>query len=220
MKNISNMQKVFLCTVALLMVAFCSAQQLKRASAEQAKTMLETVNKASASVKTMQCDFTQTRKSAMLKNDAVSKGKMYYSGKKLKWAYTTPNKYAMVVVDNGKSQEVFVQSKDGSKSMDGQGGQLFKGIARLVMGGVTGAALSENGEFTVEMFTQGDVWVAKLTPKKDKMKKMFTYMRLYISADRKYVNKVELFEANDDVTTIVFTNMKLNEKIDESVFSL
>ena len=52
------------------------------------------------------------------------------------------------------------------------------------------------------------------------MKKMFTYMRLYISADRKYVNKVELFEANDDVTTIVFTNMKLNEKIDESVFSL
>lgn len=182
--------------------------------------MLETVNKAAASVKTMQCDFTQTRKSSMLKNEAVSKGKMYYSGKKLKWAYTTPNKYAMVVVDNGKSQEVFLQSKDGSKTMDGQGSQLFKSIARLVMNGVTGAALSENGEFTVEMYTQGDVWVAKLTPKKDKMKKMFAYMRLYISTDRKYVNKVELYEANDDVTTIVFTNMKLNEKIDESVFAL
>ena len=214
------MQKWFLCVVALLMVAFGSAQQLKKASAEQAKTMLETVNKAAASVKTMQCDFTQTRKSSMLKNEAVSKGKMYYSGKKLKWAYTTPNKYAMVVVDNGKSQEVFLQSKDGSKTMDGQGSQLFKSIARLVMNGVTGAALSENGEFTVEMFTQGDVWVAKLTPKKEKMKKMFAYMRLYISADRKYVNKVELHEANDDVTTIVFTNMKLNEKIDESVFAL
>ena len=214
------MQKWFLCAVALLMVAFGSAQQLKKASAEQAKTMLETVNKAAASVKTMQCDFTQTRKSSMLKNEAVSKGKMYYSGKKLKWAYTTPNKYAMVVVDNGKSQEVFLQTKDGSKTMDGQGSQLFKSIARLVMNGVTGAALSENGEFTVEMFTQGDVWVAKLTPKKDKMKKMFAYMRLYISADRKYVNKVELHEANDDVTTIVFTNMKLNEKIDESVFAL
>lgn len=214
------MQKCFLCAVALLMVAFGSAQQLKKASAEQAKTMLETVNKAAASVKTMQCDFTQTRKSSMLKNEAVSKGKMYYSGKKLKWAYTTPNKYAMVVVDNGKSQEVFLQSKDGSKTMDGQGSQLFKSIARLVMNGVTGAALSENGEFTVEMYTQGDVWVAKLTPKKDKMKKMFAYMRLYISTDRKYVNKVELHEANDDVTTIVFTNMKLNEKIDESVFAL
>ncbi|MCR4857134.1 MAG: outer membrane lipoprotein carrier protein LolA [Bacteroidales bacterium] len=214
------MQKCFLCAVALLMVAFGSAQQLKKASAEQAKTMLETVNKAAASVKTMQCDFTQTRKSSMLKNEAVSKGKMYYSGKKLKWAYTTPNKYAMVVVDNGKSQEVFLQSKDGSKTMDGQGSQLFKSIARLVMNGVTGAALSENGEFTVEMYTQGDVWVAKLTPKKDKMKKMFAYMRLYISTDRKYVNKVELYEANDDVTTIVFTNMKLNEKIDESVFAL
>lgn len=214
------MQKCFLCAVALLMVAFGSAQQLKKASAEQAKTMLETVNKAAASVKTMQCDFTQTRKSSMLKNEAVSKGKMYYSGKKLKWAYTTPNNYAMVVVDNGKSQEVFLQSKDGSKTMDGQGSQLFKSIARLVMNGVTGAALSENGEFTVEMYTQGDVWVAKLTPKKDKMKKMFAYMRLYISTDRKYVNKVELHEANDDETTIVFTNMKLNEKIDESVFDL
>ena len=199
----------------LLLISSVSAQSLQKASPEQSKKMIETVGKATAAVKTIQCDFTQVRQSTMLKEKQTSKGQMFYSGQSLKWAYTSPNKYALVVKGDG---QVYMQQDGKTKKADGQSGQLFKGIAQIVMNSVTGAALSENGDFTVEMFTQGDKWVAKLTPKQAKLKKMFTSIHLYFNDKHNAVTKVEMKEANGDTTTITFTNLKLNEKISDSVF--
>jgi outer membrane lipoprotein carrier protein len=193
------------------------AQSLTKASPDQSKKMVEAANKATAAVKTIQCDFTQVRQSAMVKEKMTSKGKMYFSGTNLKWAYTTPNQYALIVRDSG--QQVYIQQDGKTKKAEGQSAQLFKGIAQIVMGSVTGAALSENGDFTVEMFTQGDKWVAKLTPKQPKLKKMFTSIYLYFNDKHNAVTKVEMKEANGDTTTITFSNTKLNEKIPDTTFN-
>ena len=200
----------------LLLVTSASAQTLKKAAPEQAKKMVETVGKATAAVKSIQCDFTQIRQSTMLKEKQTSKGQMFFAGKNLKWAYTSPNKYALVVKADG---QVYMQQDGKTRKADGQSGQLFKGIAQVVMNSVTGAALSENGDFTVEMYTQGNQWVAKLTPKQAKMKKMFTNIYLYFNDKHNAVTKVEMKEANGDTTTITFANTKLNEKIPDSVFN-
>lgn len=193
------------------------AQSLTKATPDQSKKMMETANKATAAVKTIQCDFTQVRQSAMVKEKMTSKGKMYFSGTNLKWAYTTPNQYALIVKDGG--QQVYIQQDGKTKKAEGQSAQLFKGIAQIVMGSVTGAALSENSDFTVEMYTLGDTWVAKLTPKQPKLKKMFTAITLYFNEKHNAVTKVEMKEANGDTTTISFTNLKLNEKIPDTVFN-
>ena len=187
-----------------------SAQTLKKATPEQAKKMVETVNKATAAVKGIQCDFTQVRQSAMLKEKQTSKGKMSFSGKNLKWEYNEPNKFALVVKEENGQQQVYIQQDGKTKKADGQSGQLFKGIAQIVMGSVTGTALSDNGDFTVEMYTQGDKWVAKLTPKQPKLKKMFTSIYLYFNEKHNAVTKVEMKEANGDETVITFKNVKLS----------
>lgn len=172
--------------------------------------MVETINKATSAVKSIQCDFTQVRQSTMLKEKQTSKGKMSFSGKNLKWEYTEPNKFALVVKEENGQQQVYIQQDGKNKKADGQSGQLFKGIAQIVMGSVTGTALSNSGDFTVEMYTQGTQWVAKLTPKQPKLKKMFTSIHLYFNDKHNAVTKVEMKEANGDMTTITFTNMKLN----------
>ena len=201
----------------LLHSTSASAQTLKKSTPEQSKKMLEMVGNATAAVKSIQCDFTQVRQSAMLKEKLTSKGKMYFAGKNLKWAYTSPNQYALIVKDNG--QQVLIQQDGKTRKAEGQSGQLFKGIAQIVMNSVTGAALSENSDFIAEMFTQGDQWVARLTPKQPKLKKMFTSIHLYFNEKHNAVTKVEMKEANGDTTTITFANMKLNEKIADSVFN-
>jgi len=200
----------------LLLVTSASAQTLKKATPEQSKKMVETVGKATAAVKSIQCDFTQVRQSIMLKEKQTSKGQMFFAGKNLKWAYTSPNKYALVVKADG---QVYMQQDGKTRKADGQSGQLFKCIAQVVMNSVTGAALSENSDFTVEMYTQGDKWVAKLTPKQAKLKKMFSSIYLYFNDKHNAVTKVEMKEANGDTTTISFANTKLNEKIPDSLFN-
>ena len=119
----------------LLLVTSASAQTLKKATPEQSKKMVETVGKATAAVKSIQCDFTQVRQSAMLKEKQTSKGQMFFAGKNLKWAYTSPNKYALVVKADG---QVYMQQDGKTRKADGQSGQLFKGIAQVVMNSVTG----------------------------------------------------------------------------------
>ena len=200
-------------TIILMLMALWlggSAQTLKKATTEQSKKMVETINKATSAVKSIQCDFMQVRQSSMLKEKQVSKGKMSFSGKNLKWEYTTPNKFALTVKEENGQQQVYIQQEGKTKKADGQSGQLFKGISQIVMGSVTGAALSDNGDFTVEMYTQGDIWVAKLTPKQAKMKKMFTSIHLYFNEKHDAVTKVEMKEANGDLTVITFANVKLN----------
>ena len=197
------------CVVILMLVTSVQAQTLKKSTPEQSKKMLETINKATAAVKSIQCDFTQVRQSAMLKEKMTSKGKMSYSGKNLKWEYTEPNKFALTVKEENGQQQVYLQQDGKTKKADGQSGQMFKGIAQIVMGSVTGTALSDNGDFTVEMYTQGDIWVAKLTPKQAKLKKMFTSIHLYFNDKHNAVTKVEMKEANGDGTVITFTNVKL-----------
>ena len=195
--------------VILMLVTSVQAQTLKKSTPEQ-KKMLEAINKATAAVKSIQCDFTQVRQSAMLKEKMTSKGKMSYSGKNLKWEYTEPNKFALTVKEENGQQQVYIQQDGKTKKADGQSGQMFKGIAQIVMGSVTGTALSDNGDFTVEMYTQGDIWVAKLTPKQAKLKKMFTSIHLYFNDKHNSVTKVEMKEANGDGTVITFTNVKLS----------
>ena len=196
--------------VMLLLVTSSQAQTLKKATPEQSKKMVETINKATAVVKSIQCDFTQVRQSTMLKEKQTSKGKMSFSGKNLKWEYTEPNKFALTVKEENGQQQVYIQQDGKTKKADAQSGQLFKGIAQIVMGSVTGTALSDNGDFTVEMYTQGDTWVAKLTPKQPKLKKMFTSIHLYFNDKHNAVTKVEMKEANGDATVITFVNVKLS----------
>ena len=196
--------------VMILLMSTASAQTMKKATPEQSKKMVETINKATAAVKIIQCDFTQVRQSAMLKEKMTSKGKMSFSGRNLKWEYTEPNKFALTVKEENGQQQVYIQQEGKTKKADGQSGQLFKGIAQIVMGSVTGTALSDNGDFSVEMYSQGDIWVAKLTPKQAKLKKMFTSIHLYFNEKHNAVTKVEMKEANGDGTVITFANVKLN----------
>ena len=194
----------------LLLATSVQAQTLKKATPEQSKKMVETVNKATATVKGIQCDFTQVRQSAMLKEKVTSKGKMSFSGKNLKWEYTEPNPFALTVKEENGQQQVYIQQDGKTKKADAQSGQLFKGIAQLVMGSITGTVLSDSGDFTVEMYTHGDTWVAKLTPKQPKLKKMFSSIFLYFNDKHNAVTKVEMKEANGDTTTITFTSVKLS----------
>ena len=196
--------------VMILLMSTASAQTMKKATPEQSKKMVETINKATAAVKSIQCDFTQVRQSAMLKEKMTSKGKMSFSGRNLKWEYTEPNKFALTVKEENGQQQVYIQQEGKTKKADGQSGQLFKGIAQIVMGSVTGTALSDNGDFSVEMYSQDDIWVAKLTPKQAKLKKMFTSIHLYFNEKHNAVTKVEMKEANGDGTVITFANVKLN----------
>ena len=86
---------------------------------------IKEISAAAAALKTMQCDFVQTKSLKMLGDKMVSKGKMYCSQPdKLKWQYLTPYQYTFILNGNkvginkgSRSNVVDVQKNKGGKFM-------------------------------------------------------------------------------------------------------
>lgn len=179
--------------------------------------IISEISKSTSSIKTMQCDFVQTKSLKMLGDKMVSKGKMYCSQpSQLRWEYTTPYTYTFVLNDNN------VMLKSGSRSdvIDINQNKMFKEIARIMMNSVLGKLLTDKKDFSVTVKQNGKQYVATLTPLRKDLKQMFTHILLHYDIKEGMVKTVVLKEKNGDSTTIELTNIKKNSPINASVFEI
>ena len=186
-----------------------SAQQLTE---EQIK---QKVNQTASAMKTMQCDFVQTKHLKMLNNDFVSHGKMYYQqSNKLRWEYTSPYSYTFIL----NNDKVLLKNKQRNDLIDIKQNKLFREIVRIMMSSVVGNCLADDKNYKVSIATIGNEWVATLLPQRKDMKQMFQKLVLHFHAKKSVVNTVELFDKNGEKTIIELKNIRINETIHPHMF--
>lgn len=186
-----------------------SAQQLTE---EQIK---QKVNQTASAMKTMQCDFIQTKHLKMLNNDFVSHGKMYYQqSNKLRWEYTSPYSYTFIL----NNDKVLLKNKQRNDLIDIKQNKLFREIVRIMMSSVVGNCLADDKNYKVSIATIGNEWVATLLPQRKDMKQMFPKLVLHFHAKKSVVNTVELYDKNGEKTIIELKNIRINETIHPHMF--
>jgi outer membrane lipoprotein carrier protein len=186
-----------------------SAQQLTE---EQIK---QKVNQTASAMKTMQCDFIQTKHLKMLNNDFVSHGKMYYQqSNKLRWEYTSPYSYTFIL----NNDKVLLKNKQRNDLIDIKQNKLFREIVRIMMSSVVGNCLADDKNYKVSIATIGNEWVATLLPQRKDMKQMFQKLVLHFNAKKSVVNTVELYDKNGEKTIIELKNIRINETIHPHMF--
>ncbi len=174
------------------------------------------ISAAAASVKTMQCDFEQTKSLKMLGDKMVSKGIMLCSQPdKLRWEYVSPYSYTFILNAN----KVTIVKGERTDVIDVNTNKMFREIARIMMDSVLGKCLTDSKNFKISVTADGDDYLASLVPQKKSMRQMFA--RIVLRYDRKQamVTGVELFENNGDTTTIRLYNIKKNKPIDDARFA-
>jgi outer membrane lipoprotein carrier protein len=188
-----------------------SAQQLTE---EQIK---QKVNQTASAMKTMQCDFVQTKHLKMLNNDFVSHGKMYYQqSNKLRWEYTSPYSYTFIL----NNDKVLLKNKQRNDLIDIKQNKLFREIVRIMMSSVVGNCLADDKNYKVSIATIGNEWVATLLPQRKDMKQMFPKLILHFNAKKSVVNNVELYDKNGEKTIIELKNIRINETIPSNMFAI
>ena len=186
-----------------------SAQQLTE---EQIK---QKVNQTASAMKTMQCDFVQTKHLKMLNNDFVSHGKMYYQqSNKLRWEYTSPYSYTFIL----NNDQVLLKNKHRNDLIDVKQNKLFREIVRIMMSSVVGNCLADDKNYKVSIATIGNEWIATLLPQRKDMKQMFQKLVLHFHAKKSVVNTVELYDKNGEKTIIELKNIRINETIPSNMF--
>ena len=196
----------------LLTATFGMAQQ----KADQAQ-VIKQINAAASAMKTMQCDFVQTKQIKLLNDKMVSRGKMYYQqSNKLRWEYTSPYTYTFVLNGNkvllnkGKRNDVINISQS----------KFFGEIARIMMNSVVGKCLTDTKDFKAAITATQAEYVATLWPQQKQMKQMFQKIVLHFSRKQSAVSKVELVEKKGDTTVIELKNVKINAAVNASVFNV
>ena len=188
-----------------------SAQQLTE---EQIK---QKVNQTASAMKTMQCDFVQTKHLKMLNNDFVSHGKMYYQqSNKLRWEYTSPYSYTFIL----NNDQVLLKNKQRNDLIDVKQNKLFKEIVRIMMSCVICNCLTDDKNYKVSVAAIGNEWVATLLPQRKDMKQMFPKLILHFNAKKSVVNNVELYDKNGEKTIIELKNIRINETIPSNMFAI
>lgn len=198
----------------LLLSIFCTVSSMAMTS-QQKQDVITRINKAASGLKTMSCSFAQTKYLSLLSDKMVSQGKMYYKQpNKLRWEYTSPYQYLFIF--NGA--KVYVGNKSRKNVIDTQTNKVFKEVVRIMMSTVTGTALSNSSDFSIDVADGKSVWKVTLTPKKKEMRKMFTKIELSFNKSNLMIAEINIYEKNNDRTNIRLMNITTNATINESLF--
>lgn len=210
-----KLTKIFFALIAL--TAFCNLNTFAALTPAQKQDVITKINSKAKSVKSMSATFTQTKNLSMLNDKMVSQGKMYFkSPDKLRWEYTSPYQYQFIF--NGT--KVYVGNNSKKDVIDTNNNKMFKEIARIMMNTVTGKALSNSTDFTVDINMTGSGYQATLIPQKKTVKQMFSKIILVFSKTDYMVNEINIYEKNGDTTNIKFNNISLNSAVNESLFAI
>lgn len=207
-----------LITIFLLLIGCVTySHATSNLTAKQQQEVIDKINSAVSSLKSMSCTFVQTKNLALLNDKMVSNGKMYYKQpNKLRWEYTSPYKYLFVF--NGT--KVYVGNKSKKDIIDTNTNKVFKEIARIMMTTVTGKALSNKTDFTISVSSNHKNWIITLIPKKKEMKQMFSKIELIFNKSNTMISEINIFEKNNDRTNIKLNGIIQNASIQESYFAI
>lgn len=175
------------------------------------------INQTASALKSMQCDFVQSKQLKLLNDKLVSKGKMYYQkSDKLRWEYVSPYTYTFIL----NADKVLLKNQKRNDVIDVNQNKIFKGIAQIMINSVVGNCLSDDKTFKTTISATSTEWIATLIPLRKDMKQMFQKIIIHFNKQKSMVAQVELIEKNGDKTLIELKNTVLNETIDAKMFTV
>lgn len=198
--------------ILTILFSFCTAL-----TALAQREAIDEICQASVRISTVQADFTQTRKMKMLSNTMISQGTMCCTQPNfLRWEYLSPQT-SLFILNNGK---VLLSKGKHDRVVSINRSKMFRQMTRLMMPDGLGKCLTEEKDFKVSVESKATQHILTLLPQSKELKQLFTRLILYYDRKQSVVTKVEMYEKSGDNSIIELANIKTNQNIDESVYSI
>lgn len=175
------------------------------------KQKIESMSKATVSIES---DFTQEKNLSMLSEKIISKGHFVFKKENLlRWEYSTPSKYLIVI----NKEKVIIKDEKKTTKYDMNSNKVFKEINDIMLSCVQGTIFKSN-KFKTSYYENDKFYKLELIPQVKNMKETFKKINLYFDKSVTSVAKMEMIESNEDLTSLDFTNKKLNAPVAETIF--
>lgn len=200
------MKRVLLYIICLLTIVSAYGQNSKELVGDQRVKVISEITKNTVGIQSLSCQFTQTKQSSLLVDNAVAKGEMSYSRpKSMRWEYTSPYTYALVVEGDSLS----MTGAEGNKKPNQNANRMMKEMSSLIIGSINGERLFDERTFSINIYEETGCYRVKMNPKRKDMQRMFQNITFLFGSDDYTVRSVVLTEKSGDATTINFENLTI-----------
>lgn len=198
--------------IILLFPFICLSQPFK--PLKDTTTLKQKIESMSKSTTSIEADFIQEKNLSMLSEKITSKGHFVFKKENLlRWEYASPSKYLIVI----NKEKVIIKDEKKTTKYDMNSNKVFKEINDIMLSCVQGTIFKSN-KFKTSYFENDKGYKLELIPQVKNMKETFKKINLYFDKNVTSVSKMEMIENNDDLTSLDFTNKKLNAPIAETIF--
>ena len=175
--------------------------------AQDTKAARQHIVDAAKGMKTMQCDFVQTKQTKLLSAASVSTGRLYYrQPDRLRWEYLTPTAHTFEI----DGHKVIMSDNRGSREVDIRRNRKYREMARLMTNIMSAQSFVDEQDFQVSLAQAGKEWIATLIPRRKEVRHIFSSIILRVTPDQWLVHQVELVEPKGDRAVIELKNVKVN----------
>lgn len=167
--------------------------------------LLAFVNASAQMPDHLECDFVQTQHMKMLKEPAVSYGRLSFSSPdKLRWEYVSPFSFAFIL--DGQNISIL---KDGKELRNGkEQDKMFRAMAGMMLDCASGKAFDDSDAFDTEEKTEGDIKVVTMVPRQKQLQRFISKFVVNYDVLQNVAVRVEVYLPSGDYTTIEFKNVR------------
>lgn len=204
---------------AMLCLAAVSAPlaAAPKADPNSLEAVIKKVQEQQKTTTSLQADFRQEKTLALLAKPEVSTGTFVYSKpNNVFWSYDAPKRVQMLI--SGGILTTYYPDINKAERADVTSFQdrIFKYM------GASGAIdqLAQFFDFTFTSNAASPSWVLDLNPKTSTVAKRVKHIKIWIDKKTYLTSKFEYVEGDGDITRYEFTNVKVNQPIDQGRFAL
>ncbi len=200
--------------IFLFFAASSFAQETEMNSSEISKFKSQ-VERQSKKTTAVQADFVQYKHLDFLSNDIETVGKLIFKApNSVKWQYVKPYEYRVIFKDD----RLLINDGGKKSKIDIGNNKLFSKMNELIVNSVTGNMFDES-QFDIKYQKTSQFNRAIFLPKDGKLAGYIAAFEISFNKNSGEVEEVKMVEPSKDFTRIVFKNRKINNPINDAVFS-
>ncbi len=189
--------------------------QKKALTTTEIKTFKQSVETNSGKITSLEANFSQNKHMDFMEKDIKSSGKLYFKSGNVRWEYTSPYSYYMIL----KGDKMYINDNGKKKEINMSSSEMLKELSKVISGSMQGKNIFDETRFTITYYKNGSDYLVNLLAKDKTLKKYIKQIEITFDGSSYLVNKVKVTEPSSDYTDITFSGQKKNTSIPDAKFS-
>lgn len=202
--------------LALIFITNLSAQNQEITDDNRINIITEAITNKCNEINTLECNYIHEKSISLLDDKLKMEGSVTFMlPNNLHWSCKNNDNQSFTL----KNDSIRINNGNGINIMPVQEHLIFREIHKIINNSICNKSFIDHNNFRPSFYEDENNVIIILKPKKNRMKSLFGEMCFFFDKNSFLINKIEITDSNNDITTISISDIYINETIDTEIFN-